>query len=43
MQERTHTRTTGTLTRKTKLFKHTKKATNNTTLASFKRRDHHHR
>ena len=31
-----------TLTRKTKLFKHTKKATNNTKLASFKRCGHHH-
>ena len=28
---------------KTKLFKHTKKATNNTKLASFKRHGHHHR
>ena len=32
-----------TPTRETKLFKHTKKATNNTKLSSFKRRGHHHR
>ena len=34
---------TGTFTRKTKLFRHTKRATNNTKLASFKGRGHHHR
>ena len=42
MHARTHTHAQINIEQETKLFKHTKKETNNTKLASFKRRGHHH-